>query len=237
MSASEASLYKAVGSFDLSGQSSPLTVSNSKIELGSEVLAFLKTERGTVSGVSIQNIQQGSFQAVFNVANDSIYSYLCVPPVYKFYADENPINPVNPTERTINFIGNASTTPSTLSASQSYVVGAYTIEAGRTCTFSNCVFDIRVLRTGSVAGTVDFNMYEGASLIEQKSISVGGGTGVVLLAQGFLYTPSLFSTTGSSRTFRLELVNNIASGATIVLYDGTLSPPIEADIKLTAKYS
>jgi len=191
MSASEASLYKAVGSFDLSGQSSPLTVSNSKIELGSEVLAF----------------------------------------------DENPINPVNPTERTINFIGNASTTPSTLSASQSYVVGAYTIEAGRTCTFSNCVFDIRVLRTGSVAGTVDFNMYEGASLIEQKSISVGGGTGVVLLAQGFLYTPSLFSTTGSSRTFRLELVNNIASGATIVLYDGTLSPPIEADIKLTAKYT
>jgi len=86
MSSSESLLYRASGSFDLSGQSTPLTVSNADIQLGSEILVSLRTERGTLSGVSIQNVQQGSFQAVFNTANDSIYSYLAVPPTYKYSA-------------------------------------------------------------------------------------------------------------------------------------------------------
>ncbi len=83
MSASEAFLYKAVGLVDLSGQSTPYQVLDSDIQAGSTVLLTLQTERGTLSGVSITAVASGSFTVSFNTANDSIYSYLAIPPLYK----------------------------------------------------------------------------------------------------------------------------------------------------------
>jgi hypothetical protein len=84
MSASEAQLYKALGTFSLAGQSSPLTITDADVKAGGEVLISLKTEAGTLSGVSVQNITDGSFQVVFNVANDSVYVYYAVPPTYRY---------------------------------------------------------------------------------------------------------------------------------------------------------
>lgn len=240
MSASEASLYKAVGSFDLSGQSTPLTVSNADIELGSEVLAFLKTERGTVSGVSIQNIQQGSFQAVFNTANDSIYSYYCVPPVYKFHADNNPINPVNPNQRTINFVGNSSTTPSSLALNEFFVAGSYSIGAGKTCTSSSCIVNIQVQRNslGVGIGFVELAMTEGGVDVETKQYTVPAGNGLYTITDTWVLNSSLYSTTGSSRTFNLVITNaipNTSGSASVVLYDGGV--PLSSSLALTANYS
>jgi hypothetical protein len=246
MSASEASLYKAVGSFDLSGQSSPLTVSNSKIELGSEVLAFLKTERGTVSGVSIQNIQQGSFQAVFNTANDSIYSYLCVPPVYKFYADENPINPVNPDQRIINFIGTNNTVPPVLLASQTFTAGSYSIGANKTCTSITFTYSFVVFVPASTPspGSITVILQGGTSPIPLSiTASANPPAPIIQTLTGTINIPSAFlpfaSTTGSPNTFTLTISNDInaGGGGSVVLYDSSVSPVLISSCTLVANYS
>ena len=83
MSASEAFLYKALGTFVLTGTTTKV-VSDANIQAGSQVFISLRTVGGTPAPVSLSSAPSaGSFTVACSAGDTSTYSYLAIPPLYQ----------------------------------------------------------------------------------------------------------------------------------------------------------
>jgi hypothetical protein len=83
MSASEAFLYKALGTVTLTGTTSKV-VNDANIQAGSQVFLSLRTVGGTPASVSLASAPvQGQFTITCSAGDTSTYSYLAIPPLYQ----------------------------------------------------------------------------------------------------------------------------------------------------------
>jgi hypothetical protein len=217
MSSAESRTYRVLGTIDLSGQTSPYTVADADVNPAYEIMLFLKTERGTLSGVSVQNITSGSFQVVFNASNDSIYTYYGMPS-YKYGTTPSPpVPPIppSPTTRTINFQGSPTFSPPEVNPSQTLTLGSFSIDSTRTCT--SCVLSFTLFvatfpTVGSLFVRIKDNLGNIIDTISNPSLP----TLTWAVSNNHLNSTN-YNTTGSTRTFSLELFNN--SGDNFIVLD------------------
>jgi len=157
------------------------------------------------------------------------------------YFDSNP-TPSGGTTRTIAYT--APSTQGQIDFGQTLSLGSYSIDGTRTCTNIVLSFNMSIVAVFlPVGGVVGMRIKEGASVIASVEYSTfTAGYNLWQLTNNH-FSPTLFSTTGTTRTFTLELYNSTGTGgqASAIVYPYP-SPPLDKiyeimSANLVASYS